>query len=91
MSEVEHISAILERYFDVLDKRVKERSNATVMNCPECNEPMQNLGCRDGKVYETEPPTWDETWVCDNCKIKKKRRVHSQMFPRRNLDEYREA
>ena len=45
------------------------------MNCPECNQPMQNLGNISGVIYTSYPPQWDETYACHTCKRKESKRV----------------
>jgi hypothetical protein len=30
-------------------------------------------------VYTSNPPQWDETWVCHSCKIKIDERIHGSM------------
>lgn len=59
------------------------------MSCLECNGLMHNIGCQDKIVFDDG--SWDETWVCDKCKIKQRHRMNSRRFFYRNLDEYREV
>lgn len=52
------------------------------LNCPECNEPMENLGNLSGVVMASNPPQWDVTYVCRADKLKKVVRKHGTMnFP----------
>lgn len=46
------------------------------MVCLKCNSPMDYLGNIDHIVYPTDPPQWDEIWVCHKCKLKKTIRVY---------------
>jgi hypothetical protein len=43
--------------------------------CPKCKKPMDNLGNLAGVVLLSNPPQWDETHVCHNCRVKTIRRV----------------
>ncbi len=40
------------------------------MNCPRCNQPMENFGNVKGIVYATYPPVWREIHACRSCKVK---------------------
>jgi hypothetical protein len=32
---------------------------------------MKNMGNISGRVFTSNPPSWDELHVCDDCKLKK--------------------
>ena len=53
------------------------------MTCPECQEPMKNLGNVSGIIitdYSEEPlQSCLETWVCHGCRIKKNHMT--KLFP----------
>lgn len=51
------------------------------MKCPKCKKEMKNLGNISGIYYTSNPVQWDETWVCDKCKIKHLEREHGQLPP----------
>ena len=51
------------------------------MDCPECGSKMKNLGNTDGVVYTSYPVQWDDTYVCDKCKIKAKKREFGSRSP----------
>lgn len=51
------------------------------MKCPKCGRQMMNLGNIDNQTYCSLPPQWDITYVCHNCKCKKKRRVYGHQEP----------
>lgn len=40
--------------------------------CPKCFKRMENLGNVDNFIMTSNPPQWHDTWVCHNCKVKKK-------------------
>ena len=40
---------------------------------------MRNLGNIGGTIFLTYPPCWDETWVCDECKILTKVTKHGEL------------
>lgn len=59
--------------------------------CPKCKKPMKNLGNISGCVYASYPEQWDETYVCDACKMKEVVRVHGKIYDPtggRDLDNY---
>jgi hypothetical protein len=51
------------------------------MKCPKCNKEMKNLGNVGGMVFLTYPVQWDDTYVCDSCKIKEKIGNRGEMPP----------
>ena len=60
--------------------------------CEKCNNEMKFLGNVDGITYTSNPPQWDEVYVCDNCKTKKIIREHGIIYDPtggRNLEEYK--
>lgn len=62
------------------------------MNCPTCKKKMINLGNIDNRVYASNPPQWDETYVCHKCKVKRKERIHSvSSCLQYRLDDYRDV
>lgn len=59
------------------------------MECPECRGPMENKGNVNGMVLTSNPPQWDETWICPVCKIKKVVRVSAPLVTHDYLEDYR--
>ncbi len=45
----------------------------------ECGEKMENLGNISGLVYSSNPPQWDEVWICRTCKKKRTVRVYGEL------------
>lgn len=45
------------------------------MNCSKCGNAMDNLGNIENKIYCSNPPQWDEVWVCHKCKLKRTIRI----------------
>ena len=59
--------------------------------CPKCKKPMKNLGNVNCLTYTTDPPQWDDVYVCDACKTKEVVRVHGSIYDPtggRDLDNY---
>lgn len=57
----------------------------------KCGEIMENLGNVSNMTYTSNPPQWDEVYVCHKCKTKKTVRVHAQLPPDDSyLDNYTE-
>ena len=54
------------------------------MKCKKGHK-MKNLGNISNIILASDPPQWDEVWVCDKCMTKKTVRVHGrQSNPNRN-------
>lgn len=49
------------------------------MKCPQCQSEMKNLGNVKGIIYTSIPAQWDDTYVCDNCKVKINKRERGVM------------
>ncbi len=49
--------------------------------CPKCRKPMIFVGNETGIVYSSYPEQWDDTWVCDDCKVKHHERVMAELPP----------
>lgn len=47
--------------------------------CPKCGQPMINKGNVNGVVLTSNPPQWDELWVCDKDRTKLTKRVAGQL------------
>jgi hypothetical protein len=68
------------------------------MNCPQCGCLMQNLGNisiisqsdnLSGMIYASNPPQWDDTYVCHTCKIKVNKREYAPNYSW--LNDYKEV
>lgn len=60
------------------------------MNCPKCDKPMKNLGNVDNITLASNPPQWDDVYVCENDKIKKTVRKHGTLSFKPDLSGYKE-
>lgn len=58
------------------------------MNCPKCNKSMKNHGNLSGMVMTSYPAQWDETYACDDCKVKKTVRVYDELPQATDLSDY---
>jgi hypothetical protein len=59
--------------------------------CKKCKKEMKNLGNVSGLVYLSNPPQWDDVYVCDNCKTKKKIREYgTPIIDYSYLEDYKE-
>ncbi len=56
------------------------------MGCPCCGRDMENLGNVTGEVFLSNPPQWDEVWVCLHCKVKATLRVRAPENKVRDID-----
>lgn len=45
------------------------------IKCPRCNRNMLEMGNLNNIVYTSDPPQWDEVFVCHVCRVKKIVRV----------------
>jgi hypothetical protein len=61
------------------------------MQCPECSGEMENKGNLNGIVLTSNPPQWDETWVCSACKLKKVVRVAGEPYIKSDFRDYRQV
>ncbi len=46
--------------------------------CPRCDELMESLGNATGQTYTTDPPQWDEVFVCHRDRVRLFVRRHGQ-------------
>jgi len=60
------------------------------MKCPKCNVEMENKGNVDNMIYASNPPQWDELYICEKCKLKKTVRVHGTIDQREDYSTYTE-
>ena len=60
------------------------------MKCPKCGKQMINKGNLRGMVYTSNPPQWDDVYVCENCKIKKTVRVYGENLINQNYNNFKE-
>lgn len=61
--------------------------------CPNCFKQMENLGNVTGTEQASNPPQWDEVWICRGCRLKKTQHVigeRKQAGPPADLDQYKE-
>lgn len=58
--------------------------------CPNCKEPMKNLGNVTGITLASYPPKWDEVYICERDKLKKVVRVNGSLTETLNLRDYKE-
>lgn len=57
--------------------------------CPRCGELMESLGNIDNSVMTTNPPQWDELFVCHQDKVKMAIRRHGEAQPHKpTLSDY---
>lgn len=57
------------------------------MKCT-CWKEMKNLWNISCIVYASNPPQWDDVYICEECKTKHSVRVHWKMTEKINLDNY---
>jgi NAD-dependent SIR2 family protein deacetylase len=59
--------------------------------CEKCKKEMKNFRNISGLVYLSNPPQWDNVYVCDNCKTKKTIREYGEpIIDYSYLEEYEE-
>lgn len=56
--------------------------------CPQCQNPMKNLGNVSGIVMTSNPPQWTDTYICEPCKWRKDIRVSGQVYSQPDLTGY---
>lgn len=62
-----------------------------IPNCPECGKPMDDVGNLSGVVYTSNPPQWDNTYVCRACEVKTVLRIWAApIVAPENFDGYRD-
>lgn len=49
---------------------------------------MKNHGNLSGMVMTSYPAQWDETYACDDCKVKKTVRVYDELPQATDLSDY---
>lgn len=52
------------------------------MNCPQCDQPMENLGNIAGTMMTSIPPKWYDTHVCHACKVRADKLVTGSSLPK---------
>lgn len=59
--------------------------------CPRCDELMVSLGNATGNLLLTNPPQWDEVFVCHRDRVRTLVRHHSEPAPiRPDVRDYEE-
>jgi len=51
---------------------------------------MKNIGNVNGVVFTSDPPQWDEVWICEKCKVKRTVRVCSNKWAYPEVSDYKE-
>lgn len=65
---------------------------ARLLKCPICKQGMEYLGNVSGRVYATNPPSWDGVYICRKDRTKTIVREGDNGtvgLPPLDLDEYR--
>lgn len=58
--------------------------------CPKCGKPMENKGNVDRRIFATYPPCWNDTYVCEDCKVKKSVFHSNKIMPEPDYKDYEE-
>lgn len=59
-----------------------------MIRCPLCCRHMQDLGNLSGSIYLTHPISYDNTFICTNCKVKKVVRTYENPQTTEDLKGY---
>jgi hypothetical protein len=59
------------------------------MNCPQCSAPMKCLGNLSGIILTSNPPQWTDTYVCEDCKIRRDKPCSGTVNKTPDLSGYR--
>lgn len=58
--------------------------------CEVCKKPMENIGNVDNKVYTSNPPQWNEVYICVKDKRRKTVRVDADIPTHYSLEGFKE-
>lgn len=60
------------------------------MKCPKCWKEMINKWNIDNMIYSSYPAQRDNTRVCEECKVKTKKRETEQIIKQEDYSKYKE-
>jgi DNA topoisomerase IB len=66
------------------------QENDTIL-CPECGNPMENIGNISGVIYTSLPPQWTDVYVCQKDKVRKSVRKTGDWNKSRHFANYTEV
>ena len=93
--ETDLIQGICMECFEIENNKEKKKEEKMLdkMTCKKCGNEMEYLGNVSGMIYTSNPPQWDDVYVCDKCKTKETIREHGQTYDPtggRNIGAYTE-